>query len=200
MALKKRSCTILLLLVGLSFNFFSCNNIAEETPVAANSMEGFVETTAFIADGVSGSIDTTGGITVSGTINSDASFVIVIDSNIVDTYEIRPEDGLSEVLADIETVKDEVFIEFGDLDTAATIVTAYTDSVMTEWFATLPPGYSFMFYTIGDFLYMSLDGLVEITMHDPELMRISGNLSFNLINVLLGGTKSIVATFEDVQY
>ncbi len=177
----------------------SCNgDTVDTTPSAANKLEGMVETTSFSAENVTATKDTAGAINLSGTVNSDANFVTLASSDEVGTYEIPAVQGLNEIVDEIDSVQ-LAHETMYSADSAILLTNEYADSLVADWLGSLSSDYSFMFYVISDILYYSEGGTLEISSNDETLQRISGNFTYNLVN-LTNGRKTINAIFEDVEY
>ena len=183
-------------LAALSLVLFSCSNTTTVIPAAANIFAGTADGTAFTAELVTATKDTSGLVTISGNIQSDALFSFYFFDGAPGDYPV----SISGVLAQlIETLDSIATLDPETQDTIITILATEFNELVESGAPILNEFECFGFFILNDFLYYTKTGFLSISARDEDLRRINGTLDVEWIN-LLGGRKNMTATFEDIEY
>jgi len=190
-----KATTLILALLTALAALPSCND-DQAVPAAANRITGLVDGTAFTANEVETIRDTTGLISVTGAIQSDARFTLYFREDGSGLHPVEQDgafSGLAEQLDNLFNADPPL----PDSLLQDSLLSGLEDLLANSG-ELLGPAYSFLFYNVGGLVYYSLNGLMEVPVWDEELNRFSGSLDMRLAN-FRNGRKDISMELDDLQ-
>lgn len=172
----------------------SCASNETITPAALNSVVGEIAGTSFEAEDIS-AIQDSSLYSISGTVNNEAVFQLLIKDNSLTEHTISTE--LDEIIDTIRALNELILNDTSLIDSVSIIIDSLTSNSTLNTF--IPGNACYMFYYVNGFLYFSTNGNVTVTSFDESLNRGSGSFDLEITN-LAGGMKQIVGTFEDIEF
>lgn len=174
----------------------SCNNTETVIPVAANIFTGEIDGTAFTAENILAARDTSDLVSISGSINEDALFLLYFYGSEPGNYPVGSSESLDQILATLDSISS---LDPLTQDSTIAILLEQISEITQSGEDILAPGESFGFYVLNNFVYYTSSGEMNLTANDRTLLRLAGNTGISWLN-FLGGRKNMTADFEDVGY
>lgn len=146
-------------------------------------------------------------IGISGIINSDVTFSIYARGENPTTYQVADTGIFIQTIDYIKDVTqillDSLIANNGNADSISTslidTLNAQFDEIFADSSSILANNETFTFYFIGQNIYYSKAGFLDISKIDTQTLRMEGSFDFELNNIF-DGKKQFSGTFEALEY